>query len=88
MASRKGTAGIVLILPAGFAALAEIQAVYMAHAHAIGSSDVWYLGAIATSLGFACFTHFRWTTLIANWLTRGREAYRGNEPFCPLNVID
>ena len=69
-ATASATVGIVLMFPAGFAAVAEIQAVYMAHAHAIGSPDVWYLGVMATSLGFACFTHFRWTTLIANWLTR------------------
>lgn len=75
-ATASGTLGIMLILPAGFAAVAELQAVRMAQAHAIYSPDVWYLGTVATSLGFACFTHFRWTSVIAGWLTR--TAHRTN----------
>jgi hypothetical protein len=69
-ATASGTLGIVLVLPAGLAAIAEMQAVRMAHAHAVSSPDVWLLGTVATSLGFACFTHFRWTSVIARWLTR------------------
>lgn len=69
-ATASAMVGIVLVLPAGFATVAEIAAVSESRSGAMHSPAVWFIGSVATSLGFACFTHFRWTTLIANWLTR------------------
>jgi hypothetical protein len=69
-ASASATVASVLMVPAALALLALLATVAQNRRNAMASPAVWQIAAIAASLGFACFTHLRWATRIANWLTR------------------
>lgn len=74
-ATASATVGMSLLMVTIFAMVAEVGTLAHARFHVTNSPEVWFIGAIAASLGFACFTHWRWTTLIANWLTRTAQRW-------------
>ena len=62
-------AGVVLSLPALFAAWIAIEEL-TGPWRGLGLPPRRLIEVVAISLGFSCFTHFRWAALTARWRTR------------------